>query len=122
MTEYEVTFQRKVKNRQSFYPYGYTWVDTDYTGRWKIVNANGVSDLYIECFEIVWEDYPDPLWELEKRKQNFLGWEWEIDTWGAKSHGRWKARVDWIHEDDLYVSVIGRDEFINVCTTCEGQL
>ena len=86
----------------------YDWRVTDYTGRWKIENVNGIIHLYIECFYIeevityTTEEVSIKWWSRKKK-------EVKIPT-GTKPH----AVVSWVHEDDLRII----SEHINTCESC----
>lgn len=100
--------------------------DTDYTGRWKIININEVPNLYIECFEL--EDYTSYELTGEETRLEEIEGNWfqklfgikyytEIKTMGKIEHKRLRAYVEWIHEDDLNLAI----ETINVCE-CEEKV
>lgn len=109
------------------YGNSYKNVETDYTGRWKILTENNESHLYIECFELEMKmhkineriDYEDvPVygnifrWLLRKP----IRIKQRVISRGHEEVYRPHAVVTWVHEDSLTY----QEEFINTCSgDCE---
>lgn len=116
------------KHMSSHYSYeSYTareLIETDVTGRWKIVIHDDTPSLYIECFEIV---------EYEKKKEvqftktfeRDFGWfgrllnipprQEVIYKTAVIKEPAVKARVEWVHESDLHLTL----EYVNTCEYCK---
>ena len=102
--------------------YYYEGLETDYTGRWKILKVDDESYLHIECFEIVEEDVEEvitftrPSCTLSKR---LLFWTWEETIPGFTREERVirkkvRAKVTWVNEYALMLSTT--EEYINECS------
>jgi hypothetical protein len=78
------------------------WKEIDFTGRWKIVNADGNSTLYLECFYIILEST-----KTKKTIPKFLFWKKDIMVESVKA----RAKVEWVEEQKLRII----DTYINTC-------
>ena len=120
-TEYRQELYRMPEGDHAYLGEPYI-IETDYTGRWKIVNADNVGELYLECFELVDQVYyvGDNVIEQVKIYDTF---------WAFISGGRWidkivekriaksrlRANVTWNSDKALKLVI----ETINECTECE---
>lgn len=114
---------RLMRNKKSLYGESDIWdqysffdVETDYTGRWKILLMNGISELFIECFELI----PVTRTEYSRVEETEHGIFWDktkVYMKPVQVFDRYKAKVNWVSEHDLELRVI--EEYINECGSCE---